>query len=220
MKRISLIGMTLFLLMAPSALAETCFLTTHPLVFGSYDSFSPTPLDISGQLDVDCRPPHWAAHTHPSMYQITLSAGLNSSGSFSPRKQLSAFDGKTMAYNLYLDLTRTQVWGDGTGSTSVYEAPGDGSEHHHGLPPQADCHAHTEGSEEDHELGGCHAHVSPKFVRKYHIRVHGEKHEHPPGEYRHHEFVTTLTIYARIPANQTDLTPGAYSDSITVTINF
>ncbi|MEE8434165.1 MAG: spore coat protein U domain-containing protein, partial [bacterium] len=106
---------------------------------------------------------------------------------------------------LYLDPDRiTRIWGDGTGSTFVFEAPGDGSDHHHGLPPQADCHAH----------------VSPKFVRKYHLRVQGEKHEHPPGEYRHHDFVTTLTIYGRISANQTDLTPGAYSDSITVTINF
>ena len=87
-------------------------------------------------------------------------------------------------------------------------------------PPQADCHAHEANVEEDHELGECHAHVSPKFVRKFHARVEGEKHEHPPGTYNHHNFVSTVPIYARIPANQTDLTPGTYADTITVTITF
>ncbi len=223
MKRISLLAAAILAMLTTGAWADTCFVGTSPINFGVYDTLATSPLDTTGQLDIDCRPPHWAAHSHPVIYKrISLDAGLHSSGSFFPRQQLSATDGTTMAYNLYLDAARTQVWGDGSGSTYVLEHQVDGTidPHHHDLPEQADCHAHAVGSEEDHELGECHAHISPKFVRKFHLRVQGERHEHPTGEYKHHDFVSTVLIYARIPAQQTDLTPGTFSDTITVTISF
>ena len=222
MKRINLIGFALLVWLSPAAQAQTgnCFLSTFDLNFGLYSPFSEEDLEVNGQLNVDCRPPHWAQVPHPVIYQVSSSAGLNSGNDFLQRKLLSAADGGLLSYNLYRDSARTEILGDGTGSTVVFESQGDAQEHHHELPPQADCHAHTEGVQEDHELGECHAHVSPKFVRKYHLRVQGEKHEHPTGTLHHHDFVTTLIIYARIPARQTSVTAGTYTDIITVTILF
>ena len=84
MKRISLIATAMFLLLSANAWAQMCFLTTYPLNFGSYDTISGIPLEISGRLDVDCRPPHWVPQAHPILYQVSLNAGLNSGGSFFP----------------------------------------------------------------------------------------------------------------------------------------
>jgi len=221
-KRISLIGFALLVLLVPAVNAQTgtCFLSTVALNFGQYDPLSSLPLDINGSLGVDCRPPHFAEVPHPMIYRVELSAGLNSSGIFIPRQQLNAVDASFLDYNLYLDSGRSQVWGDGTGSTFELVSQGDTRGHHHSLPDQAKCHGHAAGATEDHELGGCHDHIDPKFVRKFHTRVEGEKHEHPTGQYHHHDFVSTVIIYGRIFAQQTSVTPGTYTDTITVTIFF
>ncbi len=163
MRRISLLGFALLLWLSLPARADTCFLTTYPMDFGPYDPMANAPLDINGQVGVDCRPPPWANPADEVVYTITLDSGLHSSGTFFPRKMQSGTDGGLMSYNLYIDSARTQVWGDGTESTYVIEGIGEGEKH---------------------------------------------------------EFVSTLTIYGRIPAQQTSLTPGLYSDVITVTVMF
>ena len=96
MKRISLFGFALLVLLVPAVNAQTgsCFLSTVALNFGQYDPFSFVPLDVNGSLGVDCRPPHFAEVPHPMIYRVAFSAGLHSSGSFSPRKQLNAGVGK------------------------------------------------------------------------------------------------------------------------------
>lgn len=40
------------------------------------------------------------------------------SGGFSPRQMKLATGTELMNYNLYRDVSRTQIWGDGSGSTS------------------------------------------------------------------------------------------------------
>jgi spore coat protein U-like protein len=49
--------------------------------------------------------------------QISLSPGL--AGQFD-RRMSGAMD--TLRYNLYLDASRTRIWGDGTSGTEVYAA--------------------------------------------------------------------------------------------------
>jgi len=46
-------------------------------------------------------------------YSIRLSTG--GSGSFAARRMQSG--GNQLQYNLYRDITRTQIWGDGTGGS-------------------------------------------------------------------------------------------------------
>jgi len=55
-------------------------------------------------------------------YQIHLDAGLHSGGVFHPRRMGLA--AATLSYNLYRESTRTEVWGDGSNSTSVITGTG------------------------------------------------------------------------------------------------
>ena len=131
-----------FAMMTQPAWAS-CSLSVQSVSFGPYDTFSNSNLDSTGNIDVTC--------LLTTAYSITLSSG---SGSYATR--LMSSGGNTLGYNLYTDATRSVVWGDGTGGTSV---------------------------------------VSGNALLASH------------------------TIYGRIPARQ-NATVGAYTDTITVTVNF
>jgi spore coat protein U-like protein len=75
--------------------------------FGAYNALTPTPVDSTGSVTLQCAP-------STKNIRVDLSAG--SSGTYAGRTLRNGAN--TMLYNLYRDATLTSVWGDGTGGTS------------------------------------------------------------------------------------------------------
>lgn len=101
-------ALILALICAPSANAS-CSLTSSSVPFGSYDVFSPTPLDTVGQVIFRCS-------QNDKNVSISLSRG--GSADFSPRRMTNG--ASILNYNLYRDAARTVIWGDGSGGTQTY----------------------------------------------------------------------------------------------------
>lgn len=130
-----------------AAVAESCTVVAGPMTFGTV---SPgTPVDAAATLSLTCTP--------NADYDILLNGGNNSS---SGQRRLANVGGtEFLPYNLYIDASRTQPWGNTVGT---------------------DTKAGTVG------LTG----------------------------------VTTHQVYGQIPASATPVSAGAYSDVVTVTVNF
>ena len=101
--------MALLLLFAGVARGQECVITTIPVKFGNFDTLSAAPRDTIGEITVSC--------SGVLSYSVKIGPGNNSGGTFFPRKM--AQNGHILNYNLYIDSARTQVWGDGTGTTFV-----------------------------------------------------------------------------------------------------
>lgn len=93
-----------------------CSVNTVSVAFGSYDPLSGLDLDGVGSVRVQCAP--------ASGYAISLSTG---SGSFATRLLQSG--AASLAYNLYTQVSRSIVWGDGTGGTSTVAGSGSDQTH-------------------------------------------------------------------------------------------
>jgi spore coat protein U-like protein len=93
-----------------------CTITTTPVAFGAYDPVvanAATPLDATGTVVVACTKGSTA----------TIGLGLGANAQTSARRML---DGATnfLGYEIYLDTTRTTVWGTATtGLLSTGVAP-------------------------------------------------------------------------------------------------
>jgi spore coat protein U-like protein len=85
---------------------STCTLNVQSVLFGTYDTFSALHLESTGNVEVTC--------VLTTAYTIALSPG---NGSYTPRVMNSGVH--SLTYNLYTDATRTTIWGDGTGGTSM-----------------------------------------------------------------------------------------------------
>jgi len=98
--------------------AFNCNVTVTSLPFGSYNIFSPTPLDSTANLNVTCNipPQHPQA---PLPVAVSLSAG--NSGGFAQRWLQSAGP-DNLRYNLYTSAAFSTIWGDGGGSSSIVTA--------------------------------------------------------------------------------------------------
>jgi len=94
--------------------AFKCSVTTTPVSFSNYDVFSTLPLDSTGNLTVSCNNPD----QKPMLIDVSISSG--NSGSFSPRQMSHAGAGEPMNYYLFLDASKTTIWGDGTGGTATF----------------------------------------------------------------------------------------------------
>jgi len=90
---------------------ECTISVTSGVAFGSYDVFATGPVDSLGTISVDCSKKN-------TKVQIALTKG--GSPTFQPRQLVSGV--YHLAYNLYLDSARTQIWGDGTGGSTAYSA--------------------------------------------------------------------------------------------------
>lgn len=82
------------------------------LNFGSYDPFSPIPLDTTGQVQFVCVGGGAGSFNNRP---VTVQLSQGGSNSFTPRQMSSGSD--RLNYNLYLDANRSIIWGDGTGGT-------------------------------------------------------------------------------------------------------
>jgi len=86
--------------------AVQCSLSAQGVAFGTYDVFSNQAADSTGNVAVTC--------DSPTPYSIAISAG---SASFTMRTMSNGAN--RLNYNLFTDASRTAVWGDGTGGSSV-----------------------------------------------------------------------------------------------------
>jgi spore coat protein U-like protein len=145
------VAATALLLAAGAVRAQSCTLNTVSGVsFGSYDALETGPLDQTGSVTFEC--------DVLFLGTVAVDVSTGSSGTFAFREMRNG--GHSLRYNLFLDATRSQIWGDGTSESSRFGPA---------LPL----------------LG----------------------------------IPQTLTIYGRIPARQSSPV-GAYTDTVTATINF
>lgn len=103
------------LLWADAALAQTssCSVSASATSFGTYSPFSISPLDGTGNVEVSCS--LLGVISILVNYQILLSAGA--SGNSAGRTLSGA--GSTLNYNLYTNASRSAIWGDGSGGSSI-----------------------------------------------------------------------------------------------------
>jgi len=101
----------IWLLGATSAWAQSpsCTISVTSIAFGSYSVFTTTADDSTGTITYTC-------NSTASNISIALNDG--SSSTFSPRTMRKGSE--TLQYNLYRNAARTNIWGDGTGGTSLY----------------------------------------------------------------------------------------------------
>ena len=109
-KLLTMLLATAALLITVSAAQAACTITTTAVSFGSYNVFSVSADDGTGQITYRC--------TSPRPPVVTIQLDKGASPSFSPRQMRKGAE--TLNYNLYLDSTRSTIWGDGTGGTQVY----------------------------------------------------------------------------------------------------
>ena len=82
------------------------------MAFGTYDPYEATSLGATGTIEVTCT---------NTPYMIRLGSGQNASDSTLRRMRQVGGVG-TLAYNLYRNVTGTEIWGDGTHAT--FSQPG------------------------------------------------------------------------------------------------
>ena len=99
-------GLAAVLLMAQAASAVTCDVSPQDVGFGIYDPIGGPAVDGIGSLNVTC--------DSSADFTVTLSAG---GGTFAGRQMSSGAD--ELGYNLYTNASRTTVWADGIGGSSV-----------------------------------------------------------------------------------------------------
>jgi spore coat protein U-like protein len=96
---------------APAAEAAQCTISTTPVVFGIYNVFTAAPLDTVGTVTYECN--GGAKHV-----VVSISRGQ---GSTFAQRAMRKFGGTDrLYYNLFLDASRTAVWGDGSPGTQVH----------------------------------------------------------------------------------------------------
>lgn len=101
---------TAFVLAYSAAVLAVCSVSTSPATFGSYDVFSSSPLDAEGSITISCN------ESPQATVVVSIEASPNS-GSFDPRMMKLTTGSDMLEYNFYTDTSRTQIWGDGSGST-------------------------------------------------------------------------------------------------------
>ena len=104
----SWMALTLLMLVPLSGMAAPrCTLSTSGMAFGTYNPAQPTPLDGITTVQLDC--------SQTTVYTMEAStAKINPDGS---REMKAGGAAGNAIYFLYIDPSRTQVWGDGTGNT-------------------------------------------------------------------------------------------------------
>src|SRR5687768_9685364 len=99
-------SMAAAVLLAASPAAEACNVSASPLSFGAIDPLEQRDTDSTGTITVTC----------PALtpYSISINTG---SGSFSERRMTDGSN--TLRYQVYTDASRSVIWGDGTGGSTV-----------------------------------------------------------------------------------------------------
>ena len=96
-----------------------CSVSANAVDFGAVDTLSATAVLGSGSVDVTC--------TNGTGWSATADIGGGTGASFATRRMTSG-GGDTLDYTLYRDSGRTQVWGDGSGTTFAVTGTGSGAQ--------------------------------------------------------------------------------------------
>ena len=104
-----LIALVIGTLYASDAHAQACTISATSVNFGSYNVFNGSPTDSTGTLTYRC---------NGSAHNITIGLTQGAGASFNQRQMQKGSE--SLTYNLFVDASRTNIWGDGTGGTSVY----------------------------------------------------------------------------------------------------
>src|SRR5438045_433836 len=111
MKRVILLLAAMLLAIAGAqAGTAVCTVSTSGVASGSFNPLPGQSADTNGTISVTCT----GASGDSANYTITINQGL---GSFAARRMVSG--AHSLTYNLYKDSGCTQVWGDGSPSTST-----------------------------------------------------------------------------------------------------
>jgi spore coat protein U-like protein len=100
----------LFLFFRVGTVSAVCTVSTAPVDFGSYNVLLTAATDTESSITVSCN------ETPPATVTISIGPSPNSGG-FDPRQMKLSGGNEFINYNLYTDSGRTQIWGDGSGST-------------------------------------------------------------------------------------------------------
>ncbi len=104
-----LLALVLGTLYASDAHAQACTISATSVNFGSYNVFNGTDTDSTGTVTYRC---------NGSAHNITIGLTQGASASFNQRHMQKGSE--SLTYNLFVDASRTNIWGDGTSGTSVY----------------------------------------------------------------------------------------------------
>lgn len=104
-----------------ATVAQTCQLQNlGDLTFGSYDIFSATDLDQTATFEIRCNP--------NLAYQIQIDSGLHHGQATGYLADRSMSDGTNhLAYRLYRDAARTQLWGSTLGADTLDQSNANGT---------------------------------------------------------------------------------------------
>lgn len=100
-------------LIAPVAVRAACTVSSSGVAFGTYNPFSTSPTDATGDITLTC-----TAGSGSGAYSVGLSVGGGSS--YSARRMTSGSN--LLPYQVYSNAARSTVWGDGTAGTSTATA--------------------------------------------------------------------------------------------------
>jgi spore coat protein U-like protein len=104
-----LLALVVDTLYASDAHAQACTISATSVNFGSYNVFNGSPTDSTGTVTYRC---------NGSAHNITIGLTQGAGASFNQRQMQKGSE--SLTYNLFVDASRTNIWGDGTGGTSVY----------------------------------------------------------------------------------------------------
>jgi len=100
--------------------AANCIVAASDLSFGAYNPLSASPNDAATTIQVTC--------TNTTAYAVKLGLGTGAGATFAARRMTGlTFTGQTLAYSLFTDAARSQLWGDGTGGSIAASGTGTGS---------------------------------------------------------------------------------------------
>ena len=110
--RARLVALLLSLLaVTVSANAAVCEVSSASIAFGVYDPMGSQPRDSNTNIQVTC-----SGNNETVSFSLMATSGY---GTFANRQALSA--STALAYNLFIDVSRTQIWGDGSGGTAIIQ---------------------------------------------------------------------------------------------------
>ena len=95
---------------AMASAAVSCNVSSPGVAFGTYSSIAGSDRDTSATITVTCT----GTVGDSVSYSLRLSSG---GGSYTNRSLAGTID--TLRYNLFTDIGRSQVWGDGSAGTMV-----------------------------------------------------------------------------------------------------
>lgn len=96
-------------LMVSATAVESCIVVANGLAFGTYDPLTFVATDAVSDITVTC--------TAGASYEVALNAGMGAGATITSRRM--TLDNQTLAYSVYRDAARSQVWGDRVGSDAV-----------------------------------------------------------------------------------------------------